>query len=302
MTMPYRKLLLPLDGSPLAEHVLPHLAWLAAPAATEIVLVRAVEMGYTAMAGSEYAWADILAILRKDAEEYLAAQKSMLEQAGYRVKTKAVEGDPAQVILELAESSGADCIAMCSHGRSGLARWALGSVAERVIQGTQIPVLLVRASTPPRHAKIQTILLPLDGSTVAEQAVPVAQALAQANDARVLLFQVIQKMDESTQQIFFKEEAAAKTIFAKWRLHAEQYLASLARRLEEAGVASDYRVVVDNPDRAICAMTKGPHVDLVVMGTHGRSGIRRWVYGSVANQVLRGADCPLLLVRTGPAA
>lgn len=300
MSIHYHKLLLPLDGSPLAEHVLQHLAWLAAPAATELVLVNAIETWRYAMAGSEFAWSDILSSIRAGGEEYIGVQRQQLQQAGYRVTTHVVEGDAAQVILDLAQTSGADCIAMGTHGRSGFVRWTLGSVAERVIHGARIPVFLVRETTEPRQHKLQTILLPLDGSAVAEQALPEALALAKANDAHLLLLQVIQKLDEGNQHLFFKDEAAAKATFAEWRAQAETYLAEVTLRVEAAGVASNYRVVVDNPDRAICALTKGNGVDLIVMGTHGRTGVRRWVYGSVANKVLRGAGCPLLLVHTLP--
>jgi nucleotide-binding universal stress UspA family protein len=294
----YRKILIPLDGSSLAEHVLDHVAWLATPAATELVLVNAVETWRYAMAGPEFPLADLNAYIHSGEEEYMAGKRQQMQDAGYRVTTHVIDGDPAQVILDLAEKTGADLIAISTHGRSGFVRWALGSVAERVIHGARIPVFLVREATEPRVHKLQTILLPLDGSAVAEQALPEAQALAWANDAHILLLQVIQKLDESSQRLIFKDETAAKATFAEWRTQAENYLEGITQRLIAAGVASDYRVVVDNPDRAICDITKGDSIDLIVMGTHGRTGMNRWVYGSVANKVLRGASCPLLLVHT----
>lgn len=294
----YRKILLPLDGSPLAEHVLQHIAWLAAPATTELILVNAIESWRYALADGQFAWSDLAAALRSDAEVYLAAQRQQLQRLGYQVTTSVVEGDAAQVILDLAQTAGADLIAMSTHGRVGFTRWALGSVAERVLHGAQIPVFLVRAAMAPRTGKLQTILLPLDGSATAEQALAEAQALALANDAHILLFQVIQRLDEGSQRLLFKNEAAGKAALAAERAQIESYLAQIALKLEEAGVASSYRIAVDDPDRAICDMTKNKKVDLLVMGTHGRTGMRRWVYGSVANKVLRGASCPLLLVRT----
>lgn len=298
MVTHYRKILIPLDGSALAEHVLDHVAWLATPAETEVVLVSAIETWRYAMAGTEFAWSDILTPIREGAVEYIAAQCRRLQEASYQVTTRVVDGDAAQVILDLAQTDGADLIAMSTHGRSGFVRWTLGSVAERVIHGARIPVFLVRETTEPRQRKLQKILLPLDGSPIAEQALPEAQALAQANDAHILLLQVIQKLDDESQRLLFKDEAAAKVTFGEWRARAESYLAGQSRQLDAAGVASDYRVVVDNPDRAICALTKGNGVDLIVMGTHGRTGVKRWVYGSIANKVLRGASCPLLLVHT----
>lgn len=300
MVTHYHKILIPLDGSPLAEHVLDHIAWLATPATTELSLVSVIESWRYATAGPEFALADLITPVIAGMEEYLKTQQAKLTQAGYHVTTQVVEGDAANVILTLAQSADVDLIAMSSHGRSGFVRWALGSVAERVLHGVQIPLFLVRESTAPRPNKLQTILLPLDGSTVAEQAIPEAQTLALANNARVLLVQVIQRLDERSQQLLFTNEARAKATFAEWRAEAEHYLQGVAQRLTAAGVTNDIRVVVDDPDRAICAMSQ--QADLVVMGTHGRTGVSRWVYGSVANKVLRGASCPLLLVHTLDAA
>lgn len=296
----YRKILIPLDGSPLAEHVLNHVAWLVTPGETELCLVSIIETWRYSMAGPEFALADLITPIRTGMEEYLQTQQAKLQQAGYCVTTRVLEGDPATVILSMVQTDGIDLIAMSSHGRAGFVHWALGSVAERVVHGAQIPVFLVRETTAPRQGQLQTILLPLDGSAVAEQALPEAQALAKANKAQLLLIQVIQKLDEGSQHLLFKDEAAAKATFAAWRSQVESYLAGVAQRVAADGVASDYRVVVDNPDRAICAMSN--HADLIVMGTHGRTGVRRWVYGSVANKVLRGASCPLLLVHTLGAA
>ena len=292
----YHKILLPLDGSPLAEHVLDHIGWLATPAQTELCLVSVIESWRYAAASPDFALADLITPVRLGMQEYLQTQQTKLQAAGYQVATHVIEGDAASVILNLVQTEGIDLVAMSSHGRSGFVRWALGSVAERVIHGAQIPVFLVRETTEPRQSKLQTILLPLDGSVTAEQALPEAQALAKANQAHLLLVQVIQKLDEGSQRLLFKDETAAKATFAEWRGQAEAYLAAVAARVTASGVACDYRVAVDNPDRAICAMSN--HADLIVMGTHGRSGLARWVYGSVANKVLRGASCPLLLVHT----
>lgn len=296
----YHKVLIPLDGSALAEHVLDHVSWLATPGATDLYLISVIESWRYASAGPEFALADLITPVIAGMEAYLKTQQAKLAEAGYHVTTLVVEGDAADVILTMAQNEKVDLIAMSSHGRSGFVRWALGSVAERVLHGAQIPVFLVRESTAPRQGKLQTILLPLDGSAVAEQALPEAQALALANNAHVLLVQVIQKLDDRSQALLFTSEARAKATFAEWRAAAETYLATIAKPLTSAGVATDTRVVVDDPDRAICAMSQ--HVDLIIMGTHGRTGMRRWVYGSVANKVLRGASCPLLLVHTVDSA
>jgi len=298
MAVPYRKILLPLDGSPLAAQVLTQLPWLATPGATALILVSAIEDWRYAMPSQEYVMHDLLAGLWQSAAQYLHEVGQQFHQLGYTVSTHLADGQPAQVILEAAKTEGADLIALCTHGRSGLARWALGSVAERVLQGATVPIFLVRAGAPVTTQKLQRILLPLDGSAIAEAALPQAQALARANDAQIILLHVIQRLDERSRSLLFRNEEAAQAFFAEWRGGTERYLELIIARLAKVGVHAESHVVVATPAQAIGDLARREQIDLVVMGTHGRSGLNRWVYGSVANQVLRGAETPLLLVRT----
>jgi nucleotide-binding universal stress UspA family protein len=97
--------------------------------------------------------------------------------------------------------------------------------------------------------------------------------------------------------LIFDSEAAATEVMAQWRDEAEEYLKEVAQRLRAAGMVVETRTVQGQPDRMICDVANYESIDLIVMSTHGRSGIDRWVYGSTANKVLRMANCPLLLVR-----
>ncbi len=293
----YRKIVIPLDGSALGERVLAHLPLLASPAETDLVLVSVVESWRYATAGGDFAIPSLIADVRSGAEAYIEQQRAHLQSVGYRVGAHIVDGDAAQTILATATEAGADLIAMSTHGHSGFVRWALGSVAERVIHETTLPVFLVRATTAVPSGKIQSIVVPLDGSANAEQALPAAQSLAQATGAHVLLLQVIQSMDEGSRKMLFADEAMAETTFAQWRTTAEHYLAQIAAQWQNAGVTTEYRVLFGDPDQTILQVVADETVDLIVMTTHGRTGIKRWFYGSVANKVLRGVSCPLLLVR-----
>lgn len=298
MSVPYRRILIPLDGSPLAAQTLDRIHWLAAPGTATLILVSAIDNWRYAIPSQEFVMHDLIAGLRTGAAEYLAEVSQRFHQRGYQVITHVADGEAAQIILDAAQAESADLIAMSTHGRSGLARWTLGSVAERVLHGATVPIFLVRAGMPSTTHQLQRILLPLDGSTVAEAALPQAQALARANDAQLVLLQVIQRLDERSRSVLFRNEATAKAFFAEWRAGAESYLELMIERLAKEGIRAEGRVAVDNPDQAICALAKSDQIDLVIMGTHGRTGLNRWVYGSVASQVLRCAQCPLLLVRT----
>lgn len=298
MASRYRKIVIPLDGSLLAEQVFAYVQQLTSPATTELVLVTILEPWRFIPYPGEPRALPPVDPMRTSAETYLACQYEQWQSLGYQVYIYLGEGDAAHEILGVAESSGADLIAMTTHGRSGFERWTLGSVAERVIQGAKLPILLVREATQVRSNQLQRLLIPLDGSTWAEGALPQAQALAQATGAQILLLQVIQSLDEGSQQILFEDKAVANTVYKDWRAHAEEYLSQVAQRLQIANVSSDYRVLWGDPDKVICKAVTDENIDLLVMSTHGRSGLSRWFYGSVANKVLRNAPCPLLLIRS----
>jgi nucleotide-binding universal stress UspA family protein len=296
MTALYRKILVPLDGSQLAEQVLPQLQRLAAPAATTLVLINVVDLVRYAITTAHHAPPEFFTQLRTNAETYLTEQRQQLQALGFQVKGHVVEGDPTTAILQVAATEEVDLIAMTTHGRSGFVRWALGSVAERVVRATPLPIFLVRATTAWSDQPLRRILVPLDGSLLAEEALPEAVALAKNTGAEVLLLQVIQSLDKGSRQILFKNETDAEATLSEWQVTAEAYLAQVAQPLPAEGVASRYQALLGDVAATIIDTTEREGIDLLVMSTHGRSGLGRWVYGSVANKVLRGVSCPLLLI------
>jgi|694.fasta_scaffold36995_4 nucleotide-binding universal stress UspA family protein len=293
----YHKILVPLDGSTLAEQVLPHLQRLATPTDTTFVLVNVINSANYVATHSRYLPPDYFTRLRASAEEYLAEQGRPLEEAGFRVEAYVGDGDAAGTILQLAATVQADLIAMTTHGHSGFVRWALGSVAERIVSETALPVFLVREATALPGDKLHRILVPLDGSALAEQALPTAGALAKAIDAELLLLQVLQPLDDRNQEILFKDAAEAHAAFAAWRADAEAYLHGKGQPFQDEGVTCLSKAELGDVAPTIIDTATNERIDLLVMSTHGRSGLGRWVYGSVANKVLRGVTCPLLLLR-----
>ena len=137
----FSRILVPLDGSALAEGILAQVRELGGPLGATLTLVRVVER-------PTYPMLDVSAAQAREAEEavrYLDRVKAGLEAEGFRVQTEALLGDPATAILDHVAKAEADAIAMSTHGRSGLGRWLLGSVAEKVLSGSEVPVLLYRA-------------------------------------------------------------------------------------------------------------------------------------------------------------
>lgn len=294
----YRKVVIPLDGSPLAEQVLTYVKYVTSPTETALELVSVFDsLRYTSIQlghGAVRLVASVLANL----ESYLNQQREKLESMGYRVHTHVIEGDAAYEIVKLAKGEEADLIAMTTHGRAGFVRFALGSVAERVIQRAETPVLLMREVTNASLGKPRRILIPLDGSRMAETALPEAAALAQTLNAQLVLLQVIQPLDEGNMRLLFPDRESADAAQEQWRLAADAYLAQVAHMLQSSGIACEYQAKLGDADQVICASAIIDNIDLIVMSTHGRSGLKRWYYGSVANKVLRNAECPILLVRS----
>ncbi len=148
----YKKILVPLDGSEVAEAVLPHEERLAKDHDAEIVLLRvAVNPAFEFAMSDPAIAAQVVSDMEQQSKEYMAAMEARLKGKGFKVTSAIVEGGVAEAILREAEERGADLIAMSTHGRSGMARWLIGSVADKVVRASPLPVLLVRPSQPPRN-------------------------------------------------------------------------------------------------------------------------------------------------------
>jgi nucleotide-binding universal stress UspA family protein len=311
-----RQILVPLDGSSLAEAVLPHATQLAQATLSNLHLLRVV---IPPTVTPSLAWpmpAPInterwLEAERSAARTYLDTIAAMLAKEGITARTTVLEGDPATTIIEFAqENANIREIAMASHGRSGFNRWIMGSVAERVLHSTPVPLLVVRADEhdiavelkqPRREFKLETpyknILVPLDGSDFAEQALGLARMIADHYQATLFLVSVVPFLDDVG--------LAEGGVVPLWgvsdqqtaRTYAAEYLTSTAADLTDAGLNVRTRWVDGPPAETITAIASEEHADLIVMSTHGRSGISRLWLGSVAARVIRRADQPILLVR-----
>ena len=292
----FKRILIPLDESALAEQTLTYLPRFIDPAKTEVVLVSVLETMRYAATAYEYA-PQMIDEVYKSYEMYLKTMQQWLHDHGYVGYTKLVEGDAADQILAVAQKTDADLIAMTTHGRSGVARLAMGSVAERVIQHATTPVLLVREQTAMPHTKIERILVPVDGSVFAEQALSQAQTLAQATKAELRLLEVVTLIDLPVGLAYTSSPSSFALGDDSAFNNAEANMKSLALRMQAAGVTCQTTVLRGDPASVICNVVNESQIDVVVISTHGRTGFKRWVYGSVAHQVLHGVNCPVLVLR-----
>ncbi|HWQ13325.1 MAG TPA: universal stress protein [Roseiflexaceae bacterium] len=283
-----RRILVPLDGSPLAEAALPHAAALARAAGDELLLLRVVTPAETSQ--SLFWKATIPAELREEWEEatleradiYLRDTAARLRGAGLRVTTEVSAADDAAeaIVARADQDPHIGLVAMATHGRGGLGRWVLGSVASKVLQAVATPLLLVRAreeAPPAAEVTYRTMLVPLDGSGFAELALAEARLLAAATGAELVLVAVVGEGEDATQ--------------------AAAYLDEVATRLRADHLAVRTRVLAGSPAERLLEAADEEHADLIVMATHGRGGWRRLWLGSVASKVVEGATAPVLLVR-----
>jgi len=301
------KILVPLDGSPLAETVLPRAAAWARATSGVVLLTR---VSAPSMVAPPTAWTIPAPLIGYEdtlhdmdlARDYLTDVALRLKQAGVEVETTGLDGDPAAAILAYVdEHPEVTLIAMATHGRSGLSRWVLGSVAEKVLHAAPVPLLLVRpdgtAEPAPAQAGIRTILVPLDGSIFAEQALESAYGIARATSASLLLVSVLPVPDDMAATDGGLTPAPVLEQYQADVAQLTSYLEQQAQQLRMAGMVVETQIVNGRPADAILRAEAEARADLIVMATHGRSGLQRLWLGSVAMKVVQGATLPVLLVR-----
>jgi nucleotide-binding universal stress UspA family protein len=249
--------------------------------------------------------------LHDAAQAYIEKVADRLRGEGLNVTSEVTIGTAAGYILQEADRDPGALIAISTHGRSGLARLVLGGTTSKIVHAATNPVLVIRpAEQPSSEVAFQHLIVPLDGSAVAEQVLPHAIELAKGLNVDITLitavlseFEYRKYIEERVEVIAgstatrvfkgpyeeFKNEAAAK---------AMRYLHEVSKRLKAEGVPNvSQRLLQGQPADAIISLAQEIPGSLVAMTTHGRSGVQRWLLGSVADRVVRQADAPVLLIR-----
>jgi len=249
----------------------------------------------------------IIARLREQSDSYLDIQGEILANAGFVVTTTTRIGPPAEVIVEVATHVNAAAIVIATHGYSGLQRWSVGSVADKVVHATNVPVLLVRGRVDASmiEPKFEQLLVALDGSELANQALPIATELAQHTHAKITLLHAIDPLVEA----YPSARGLSQSLAHPDRL-LHELTDSATRQLHERAeaiytnehVEATPMTLIGYPAEVIVDEAERRHADLIVMATHGYSGLRRWALGSTTDKVLHSTRTPLLVVRVQHAA
>lgn len=286
------RILVPLDGSRLAEEALPCATRLGQDLQADLVLLHVVSRPASVRRDADEADPRLSALVDESAtraRDYLQGIAHSLRNTNPNVRHVVRYGCPQKVIVDYAAKTDIDQIIMATNSYGSHNRWRNSSVAERVVQRTSAPVLLVRCREPDsRWAREpeswRRVLVPLDGSQKAEHVLASIAQTSQALGLELILFQV------SIAFLFDISTRAADRM-------AKAYLNLVAERLRNQGILVSTAVRTGPVVETIVQFVRANDVDLIAMSTHARTGIARWILGSVAAQVFREGSTPVLLLR-----
>ncbi len=316
----YKRILVPLDGSARAESAVPVAARIAHSSGGSVILLQVAAIPIEIE--TDNAPSNIYSQTALD--KGIAVAKSYLEgvaQVAYlkdvKTETAVVTGSIASSILSAITSLRADMVVMCSHGYTGFKRWALGSVALKLAPHSTVPVLVLRdgGSVPTKQTQQpMRVCVPLDGSQLSESALePAAQLITALAPSTQRVMHVLWVVDVPSSYGKFRssvDEQFDAGVRAEAKHEHQAYLDAIVRRFTEGDLAA-YNLTITtsvpiNMDVAEAIVqaaeeSEGPErsgYDLIVMATHGRGGVQRWVLGSVAERVLHATKVPLMIVHS----
>jgi nucleotide-binding universal stress UspA family protein len=298
----YKKMLVLLDGSKIAEVVFTYARELSGRLGLDLDLLHVCKAEEAQQLPMRQAYIEHMAeTLQAQSQDIQNQGEGRAEKKPVKASGKVVVGYPAEEILKYADENKVDLIMLATHGISGIRRWGLGSVADKIIHEANVPVWLVPASL---HEGIiydnipqRAILVPLDGSKLAEEVIPHVIELTRQRDAttQILLVNVAKpsasRFSTEDKTLIGEDLASLKTV-------GEQYLKTMAVKLTAQGLSVEYEQLVGDPAEEIVRYSAAYQPRLIVMSTHGRSGFSRFVFGSVAENVLRRLQkTPVFLIR-----
>ena len=295
-------ILVPLDGSALAECVLPHVLAIAQAFDAHITLLHVLELSHAKRSDQTIDPLD-WHLRKRDVEIYLDNIANRLKNTNLRVDSVALEGLPAECVINYANTNDVDLIALSTHGQSGLSGWNVNSVVQKITLRSFKSTLLVRAYKPSGIESADTrynrLFIGMDCSARAEYILPVAINLAQFYNAQLVLGTVIRKPEMLHRFPLSDDDAELVTRIADRNYRAaSHYFDQLHSRLSLQGIDLQTRLVVsDNMTAALHDMVEQENADLVMLVAHGYSGEARWPYGSIATSFISYGTNSLLIMQ-----
>jgi nucleotide-binding universal stress UspA family protein len=298
----FKRILLPLDSSKLAECVLPHLVAITRICEPEVLLLRISEpFGVTARMRmiDPVDWQ----IRKAEAESYLSDIATSLKNTGLRVSTNICDGRPAEQIIEIAHSWDADLILMSSHGQSGISPWNVSSVVQQVILRAHRSLMIIRAYHPITAdltgLRYRKIFLPLDGSQRAEMPLVLTESLARAHSSEILAAHIVRQPELPRRTSASQEDLLLVNQLTKRnRVEAIKYMEDLKSRIDMP--IQTKLEVSPSISRSLHQISDENEVDLTIISAHGYSGDTRWPFGSVGLGFIVYGSTSLLILQDLP--
>jgi nucleotide-binding universal stress UspA family protein len=299
-----KRILVPLDGSPWAESVLPHVVAMAHAFSAPVNLIQIIEQSAqteSSVSVDPFGWR----LKKNEADSYLSHIKEELGSSEIDVEQAVLEGRAIDQIMKFALEKAADLMVLSSYSQTetDFGRWDIGATVQRILQRGFISTLIIRThpsfATLPGKMIYQRLLVPLDGSRRAEAVLPTAMLLAQAFGAELLLVRVVNAPDMARRMPLTTEEnQLVQQLIDSNSAEAEQYLAQLQTRI--TGQSRVRLTISDNVTAAIQEIAEQEHCDLMIMSAHGYSGSPKWPYGNVTNRFITNGTIPLLVIQDLP--
>lgn len=286
----FERILFPTDGSAGAEDVFGHVLDLAATYGSTVHVLYVADTSRDSVVQMS---GEIVDVLEEEGERIVEAAAERANDRRIDTVTEVRQGDPHRTIVDYAAATDIDLVVMPTQGRRGLARFLLGSTTERVVRQSPVPVLTIRPGDETAIAyPYQEVLVPTDGSDAATAALSVAADVAREEEARLHLLSVIDVMSLG---VDVRTDIQQREL----REGANKILDEGASDAADAGVDSVVKQV--NTGGSIPAVIRSyieeAGIDLVVVGSHGRTGFDRYVLGSVTESLIRTAPVPVLTVK-----
>jgi len=295
----YSRMLIPLDGSKVAEQVLPYARYLAKALALPVELFQAVDAEALETLANPVQGRYVDTLLnerRASSQEYLEIVAKSFEHVP---ASSVVEiGKPEDLILDRATADPQTLVVMATHGRSGIQRWMLGSVADKVLHGVANDLFLVRATEQGKSdgaAPLTKVIVPLDGSPLAEKVLPQVVELGTKMSLDIILTRAY-----ALPPAISPDEYAGygQELFDQLEAEVKDYLEKKSKELSKQGLRNiSYVVDLGYGAEEIIALARKTSNNFIAMCTHGRSGVKRWVLGSVTDRVVRHSGDPVLIIR-----
>lgn len=307
----YQKMLIPLDGSELAEVVFTYAKELAGRLDIDLTLLHVSSQATRDFIPMQKAYVKRAAdTVKRHAREVQERTLGKVPEKPVKVKGELVIGYPAEEILRYATENEIDLILLATHGRSGLKRWSIGSVAGKVLGSSKTPVWLVRAGveeeTPYDKWPRTTLIVPLDGSELAESVLPHVEILAKQRSKEPVEVLLLKISEPPSIPTYYGPEISGVSLnwgdyiqqeTVRRRQSSEEYLAGIEKRIKANKINVSSQVIEGKANDELVDFASKHHQSVIIMATHGRSGISRLVYGSVAANLLHGITNPILMVK-----